>query len=202
MNARSATAYTHYDALKVARDAPVEVIRAAYRSLSQKYHPDRNSGVTDSDQVMATLNLAYDVLSHPAKRLEYDSAMAERERPIASKAVAKSTQLMVRAGNRVTFTVKVWRRPLYVTTATLAILGALAAYSATERRDSWLEEAWQESWRSNRGLASAPERHSVPGALGAAEQLTRTDGSAPTGLRWETSIEQGKGPSPIAPRPF
>jgi len=35
---------THYDNLKVARDAPHEVIRAAYKTLSQKYHPDRSQG--------------------------------------------------------------------------------------------------------------------------------------------------------------
>ena len=34
---------THYDNLKVARNAPPEVIRAAYKALAQKYHPDRNS---------------------------------------------------------------------------------------------------------------------------------------------------------------
>lgn len=36
--------HTHYDNLKVARIAPPEVIRAAYRTLSQKYHPDKNPG--------------------------------------------------------------------------------------------------------------------------------------------------------------
>ena len=33
------TIRTHYDNLKVARNAPPEVIRAAYRVLAQKYHP-------------------------------------------------------------------------------------------------------------------------------------------------------------------
>ena len=36
--------HTHYDNLKVARGAPQEVIRAAYKALSQKYHPDKNPG--------------------------------------------------------------------------------------------------------------------------------------------------------------
>ena len=35
---------TYYDNLKVARDAPDEVIRAAYRTLTQKYHPDKMPG--------------------------------------------------------------------------------------------------------------------------------------------------------------
>ena len=33
---------THYDILKVSRDAPIEVIRAAYRVLSLMHHPDRH----------------------------------------------------------------------------------------------------------------------------------------------------------------
>ena len=33
--------YTYYDDLKISRDAPNEVIRAAYKALSLKYHPDR-----------------------------------------------------------------------------------------------------------------------------------------------------------------
>ncbi|WP_083446899.1 DnaJ domain-containing protein [Azoarcus sp. CIB] len=43
---------THYDNLKVARDAPIEVIKAAYPSLSQKYHPDRNPDDPNAGRVM------------------------------------------------------------------------------------------------------------------------------------------------------
>lgn len=56
---------THYDNLKVARDAPVEVIRAAYRTLSQKYHPDRNDGDPRAARIMVLLNKSYAVLSDP-----------------------------------------------------------------------------------------------------------------------------------------
>ena len=63
---------THYDNLKVARNAPPEVIRAAYRTLSQKYHPDRNPGNPESVRIMTILNNTYDVLSDPSKRREHD----------------------------------------------------------------------------------------------------------------------------------
>jgi curved DNA-binding protein CbpA len=63
---------THYDNLKVARDAPVEVIRAAYKSLSQKYHPDRNSGDPNASKTMAIINAAYRVLSNPDLRKRHD----------------------------------------------------------------------------------------------------------------------------------
>src|SRR5690349_16553599 len=63
---------SHYDSLKIARDAPVEVVRAAYRALSLKYHPDRHAAEPEATEMMAILNSAYDVLSDPEKRREYD----------------------------------------------------------------------------------------------------------------------------------
>ncbi|MHC2115082.1 J domain-containing protein [Stenotrophomonas geniculata] len=61
----------HYDNLKVSRDAPPEVIRAAYKTPSQKYHPDRNT-TPDVERVMRLLNQAYAVLSDPQRRTEHD----------------------------------------------------------------------------------------------------------------------------------
>ena len=62
---------THYDNLKVSRDAPPEVIRAAYKSLTQKYHPDRNPD-PQAAKIMLHLNQAYQVLSDPEKRDNHD----------------------------------------------------------------------------------------------------------------------------------
>ncbi len=73
------TITTHYDNLKVARNAPPEVIRAAYRSLSQKYHPDKNGNSAESRRVMTILNMAYDVLMDSAKRLEHDQWIKRME---------------------------------------------------------------------------------------------------------------------------
>ncbi len=70
---------THYDNLKVARDAPAEVIRAAYRSLSQKYHPDRNPGDDNCERVMKLLNEAYQVLSDEQLRRQHDLWIAQEE---------------------------------------------------------------------------------------------------------------------------
>ena len=72
---------THYDNLKVSRDAPPEVIRAAYRSLSQKYHPDRNPGNPDAARIMAILNVAYEVLADPVKRKEHDRWIEQENQP-------------------------------------------------------------------------------------------------------------------------
>ena len=65
-------ARTHYDSLKVTSDAPAEVVRAAYRVLAQRYHPDRNPGNPASAAVMALVNEAYRVLSDPELRQQYD----------------------------------------------------------------------------------------------------------------------------------
>jgi curved DNA-binding protein CbpA len=72
-------AVNHYDCLKVSPDAPVEVIRAAYRALAGKLHPDRQGGTggrdDDMHDQMAALNNAYEVLVDPTARADYDAAL-------------------------------------------------------------------------------------------------------------------------------
>lgn len=63
---------THYNTLKVAADAPFEVVRAAYRVLAQKYHPDRNPGDPAAAAEMARVNEGYRILSDAALRMRYD----------------------------------------------------------------------------------------------------------------------------------
>ena len=70
----------HYERLKVTQDAPPEVIRAAYRALANRLHPDRNGagagGVADAaHEQMAALNAAYEVLIDPALRRDYDASL-------------------------------------------------------------------------------------------------------------------------------
>lgn len=64
--------HSHYENLKVARDAPPEVIRAAYRALAQKYHPDRHDGDQSAERTMKLINEAYSVLSDPEARQAHD----------------------------------------------------------------------------------------------------------------------------------
>jgi hypothetical protein len=71
--------HTHYDNLKVARQAPQEVIRAAYKALSQKYHPDKNPGDEKAARIMAIVNTAYNILSDPLRRREHDEWIAAEE---------------------------------------------------------------------------------------------------------------------------
>jgi DnaJ-class molecular chaperone len=71
--------HTHYDNLKVARDAPPEVIRAAYKSLSHKFHPDRHSGSAKATQTFQMIQAAYEVLSEPDLRRKHDAWIARAE---------------------------------------------------------------------------------------------------------------------------
>lgn len=70
---------THYDRLAVSRDAPPEVIRAAYKALTQKYHPDKNPGDSEAARVMTLLNQSYDVLMDPVRRAEHDAWIDAQE---------------------------------------------------------------------------------------------------------------------------
>lgn len=69
----------HYERLKVSQDAPLEVIRAAYRALAAKHHPDRLSRTQpDAPHAdMAALNAAYQVLADAAQRAAYDISLAK-----------------------------------------------------------------------------------------------------------------------------
>ena len=84
--------HTHYDNLKVARNAPPEVIRAAYKTLSQKYHPDRHNGDKNASKVMAILNTSYEVLSDPVKRRAHDLWIAQQESGAAQRTSASSPE--------------------------------------------------------------------------------------------------------------
>ena len=70
---------THYDNLKIQKTAPIEVIRAAYRGLSQKYHPDRNQNDPEAGRIMALINQSYETLSDPVKRRKHDIWIEEQE---------------------------------------------------------------------------------------------------------------------------
>lgn len=66
---------TLYDVLKVQEDAPLEVIRAAYKVLSSKYHPDKNPDDSAASEMMQKINRAYSILRDPEARARYDAAL-------------------------------------------------------------------------------------------------------------------------------
>jgi DnaJ-class molecular chaperone len=61
-----------YDVLGVRRGDADETIRAAYRKLAKKHHPDLNPGKPDAAERFKTINAAYELLSDPIKRGKFD----------------------------------------------------------------------------------------------------------------------------------
>src|SRR5260221_13081488 len=62
----------YYELLGVPRKAGAKDIRAAFRKLARKYHPDLNPGDKAAEGRFKQLQEAYDVLSDPKKRQMYD----------------------------------------------------------------------------------------------------------------------------------
>ncbi len=63
----------YYQVLGVTQDASIEEIKAAFRALARRYHPDSATG--DAEQ-FRLVQEAYDVLRDPAQRLAYDRQRA------------------------------------------------------------------------------------------------------------------------------
>lgn len=63
----------YYEILEIKESASTEVIKAAYKALAKKYHPDsRSENNYDYQKTMADINEAYEILSDEKKRREYD----------------------------------------------------------------------------------------------------------------------------------
>jgi len=62
----------YYELLGVPRKATAKDIRAAFRKLARKYHPDLNPGDKAAEEKFKQLQEAYDVLSDSKKRQMYD----------------------------------------------------------------------------------------------------------------------------------
>lgn len=70
----------HYRILGVIQDAEDIVIKAAYRALAQRYHPDKWPGSpAEATRRMSKINGAFVVLSDPKKRKQYDQSRASNE---------------------------------------------------------------------------------------------------------------------------
>ena len=67
-----------YAILHVLPSADLDVIKAAYKALARKYHPDTFVGdKTKAGRMMQEINDAYSVISDPAKRKTYDNERAK-----------------------------------------------------------------------------------------------------------------------------
>lgn len=69
------TIKTYYDILEVSKDAQPLEIKKAYRRLALAHHPDRNNGSKESTEKFKEIGEAYEVLSNPTLRSEYDDSL-------------------------------------------------------------------------------------------------------------------------------
>lgn len=64
----------HYETLGIAKDATAEVIKKSYRKLAVRWHPDKNpDNQEEASEKFKLIAEAYEVLSDPTKRREYDN---------------------------------------------------------------------------------------------------------------------------------
>jgi len=76
-----------YTVLGVARNATGDEIKAAYRALVAKYHPDLHQGNPLAELAaakLAEINAAYEILSDPERRAAYDGGQRAWPRPTGS----------------------------------------------------------------------------------------------------------------------
>ena len=62
----------YYEILGVARDASGDEIKRAYRTLAREHHPDVADDKAKAEHHFKEINEAYEVLSDPNKRAQYD----------------------------------------------------------------------------------------------------------------------------------
>jgi molecular chaperone DnaJ len=62
----------YYQQLDIAKGASAEEIKKAYRKMAVRYHPDKNPGDKAAEEKFKEISAAYEVLSDPAKRQQYD----------------------------------------------------------------------------------------------------------------------------------
>lgn len=74
--------FNPYKALGVLRTATPREIKIAYFRLAPEFHPDKTNGDPALAEKFRDLSTAYEILSNPAKRAEYDRT--ESEKPVTN----------------------------------------------------------------------------------------------------------------------
>lgn len=112
---------SHYDTLEVSRKASAETIRAAYKSLMQRYHPDRNLGDAEAAARAVSIQQAYEVLSDTNKRAVYDLGLEKMPIHDSQSAAHPSSRLSPEPETAM-FT------PAVIGVAVILTLGVIAGY--------------------------------------------------------------------------
>ncbi|SDT97997.1 DnaJ domain-containing protein [Pseudomonas pohangensis] len=70
---------THYDNLHIAETASIEVVKAAYKALAQKWHPDKHPDQREkAERYFNIICRAFEVISDPVQRRKYDAYLVKQ----------------------------------------------------------------------------------------------------------------------------
>lgn len=83
----------YYDILQVNKNASPEIIEKAYKVLAKKYHPDLQmpENKKQSEDILKQINEAYEILSNPEKKQDYDNFLLENESSSSCSTTFQST---------------------------------------------------------------------------------------------------------------
>ncbi len=84
-----APASDHYATLGLDRRCTLAQIRAAYRLLAKRHHPDLNPGAAEAVTRSQEINAAHETLSDPARRRAYDRELESRAEPAKAANAAR-----------------------------------------------------------------------------------------------------------------
>src|SRR5690625_1954757 len=90
---------THYTNLKIKETASAEEIRAAYRSLAQKWHPDKNDNKKLAERNFKIIKKSYETLSCPIKRAKHDEWI--RNKRVSEKEQASNENRFYQQGSTI-----------------------------------------------------------------------------------------------------
>lgn len=97
-----------YQILGISDGATFGEIKAAFRRLALKYHPDKNPGDKEAIEIFSAIYTAYAVLSNPEKRKKYDSTRAGTRKIIVQefsvRSVVDRAKIRIMVGKRVLMT--------------------------------------------------------------------------------------------------
>ena len=70
--ASTTTKRDFYEILEISKSSSADEIKKAYRKVAMKFHPDRNPGDHTAEDKFKEAAEAYEILSDPDKRAQYD----------------------------------------------------------------------------------------------------------------------------------
>ena len=124
----------YYEVLQISRHSSADNIKAAYRTMCKRYHPDTYHGSRAvAERNIRLINEAYGVLRHPADKARYDAQYDALHKPKAPPAAPAPAPARPAAPVKKDKTWRPWeykrtQRVFFITFfAALAVLGIAAA---------------------------------------------------------------------------